>query len=151
MPAPPRCAPRLTRRAGVAQAAEQLTRNEQAKGSSPFSGSTAVSRITRRAVPPNCRGAAGTARRARLAGVPIPLVDLSWQHRAIADEVEKGWAEVVGSSAFVGGAVIETFEREFAEFSGAARCVSVASGTDALELALRAAGVGAGDAVVVPV
>ena len=74
----------------------------------------------------------------------IPLVDLRAQHAAVADEVAAGFASVLERAAFVLGEEVDEFEREFADFSGAAHCVGVGNGTDAVELALRAAGVGAG-------
>jgi dTDP-4-amino-4,6-dideoxygalactose transaminase len=77
-------------------------------------------------------------------------VDLAWQHSIVADEVRRGFEEVMGASAFVLGPPVAEFEREYARFSELPHCVSVASGTDALELALRAAGVAAGDEVVLP-
>jgi dTDP-4-amino-4,6-dideoxygalactose transaminase len=80
----------------------------------------------------------------------IPLVDLSVQHAQIAGEVDAGFAEVLATGDFVGGKSVSAFEREYAEFVGAAACVGVANGTDALEMALRGVGVGAGDEVVVP-
>jgi len=81
----------------------------------------------------------------------IPLVDLAAQHREIASEVAAGFASVIERAAFVGGSEIADFERELAAFVGVDHCVAVANGTDAVELALRAAGVGAGDEVIVPV
>lgn len=81
---------------------------------------------------------------------PIPLVDLKAQHDAVADEVAVGFASVLERTAFVGGEEVDAFEREFAEFSGVAHCVGVGNGTDAVELALRAAGVGIGSDVILP-
>lgn len=81
---------------------------------------------------------------------PIPLVDLQAQHRQIGDEVQTGFAEVLANSAFVLGKPVELFEQEFARFSGVEHCVGVASGTDALELLLRAHRIGPGDEVIVP-
>ncbi|GAA5172778.1 MULTISPECIES: DegT/DnrJ/EryC1/StrS family aminotransferase [Amycolatopsis] len=81
---------------------------------------------------------------------PIPLVDLAVQHRQVADEVAAGWAEVLATTAFVGGPAVSAFEAEFAAYVGAKHCIGVGNGTDALELALRAAGVGAGDECVLP-
>jgi dTDP-4-amino-4,6-dideoxygalactose transaminase len=81
---------------------------------------------------------------------PIPLVDLAVQHAQVADEVAAGWDRVTASGAFILGPDVAAFEEEFAEFSGAAHCVGVANGTDALELALRARGVGPGDEVILP-
>ncbi|GLW34963.1 DegT/DnrJ/EryC1/StrS family aminotransferase [Actinoplanes regularis] len=80
----------------------------------------------------------------------IPLVDLQAAHAEVAEEVDAGFKRVLATTGFVGGPEVAAFEREFAEFSGAAHCVGVANGTDAVELALRAAGVGPGDEVVVP-
>ncbi|MGH9119369.1 MAG: DegT/DnrJ/EryC1/StrS family aminotransferase [Acidimicrobiales bacterium] len=80
----------------------------------------------------------------------IPLVDLSIQHEQVAAEVAAGWARVVAEGSFVLGPDVESFEGEFARFSRAAHCVGVANGTDALELALRARGVGNGDEVLLP-
>ena len=81
---------------------------------------------------------------------PIPLVDLGIQHRRIADELRPELDAVLDTTAFIKGPAVEAFEHEFAAYVGAAHCVAVANGTDAVELALRAVGVGAGDRVVVP-
>jgi len=81
---------------------------------------------------------------------PIPLVDLGIQRDRIAAEVTEGIAGVLAATAFIGGPDVATFEREYAEHEGRRHCIGVANGTDALELALRAAGIGAGDAVAVP-
>jgi dTDP-4-amino-4,6-dideoxygalactose transaminase len=80
----------------------------------------------------------------------IPLVDLRAAHAEVAEEVELGFKRVVAATAFIGGEEVAAFEREFAAFTGVPHCVGVANGTDALELALRAAGVGPGDEVVLP-
>jgi dTDP-4-amino-4,6-dideoxygalactose transaminase len=80
----------------------------------------------------------------------VPLVDLTVQHAQVAEEVETGFAEVLAAADFIGGKPVAAFEQEYAEFVGARSCVGVANGTDALELALRALGVGHGDEVVVP-
>jgi dTDP-4-amino-4,6-dideoxygalactose transaminase len=81
---------------------------------------------------------------------PIPLVDLAVQHAQVAGEVAAGWARVTATGAFIHGPDVTAFEEEFAAFSGAGHCVGVANGTDALELALRARGIGAGDEVILP-
>jgi dTDP-4-amino-4,6-dideoxygalactose transaminase len=80
----------------------------------------------------------------------IPLVDLASMHAEIADEVEAGFAGLLASGAFVQGPQVTAFEQAFAEFSEVQHCVGVANGTDALELALRAVGVGPGDEVILP-
>lgn len=80
----------------------------------------------------------------------IPLADLAPQHAAVADAIERGFARVLAAQRFVGGPEVEAFERAFAQFAEVAHCVGVGNGTDALELALRASGVAAGDEVIVP-
>lgn len=80
----------------------------------------------------------------------IPLVDLGWQHAQVADEVAAGWADVLARTAFVGGPAVARFEAEYAAHTGARHCVGVGNGTDAIELALRALGVGPGDECVLP-
>ena len=81
---------------------------------------------------------------------PIPLVDVRAAHAQVAAEIQAGFDEVIGSAAFVKGEVTAAFEREYAAFTGVAHCVGVANGTDALELALRAAEVSAGAEVIMP-
>ncbi|MBW2293859.1 MAG: DegT/DnrJ/EryC1/StrS family aminotransferase [Deltaproteobacteria bacterium] len=80
----------------------------------------------------------------------IPLVDLAIQHREIADEIKRGFEEVFERTSFIHGPAVAEFERAFAKFSGVRHCVGVGSGTDAIELILRAQGIGNGDEVIVP-
>ncbi|WP_213456064.1 DegT/DnrJ/EryC1/StrS family aminotransferase [Rhizomonospora bruguierae] len=80
----------------------------------------------------------------------IPLVDLAAAHAEVAEEVEAGFKRVIADTAFVGGAEVAAFEAEYAGFTGVPHVVGVANGTDALELALRAVGVGPGGEVVLP-
>jgi dTDP-4-amino-4,6-dideoxygalactose transaminase len=80
----------------------------------------------------------------------IPLVDLSAQHEAVAEEVAEGWQEVLARTAFIGGPQVAAFEGEYAEFIGVPHCVGMANGTDAIEIALRALGVGRGDECILP-
>lgn len=80
----------------------------------------------------------------------IPLVDLRAQAAEIADEVEPQVLDVLRSAYYVGGPHVAAFEKEFAEFVGVDHAIGVANGTDAVELALRAVGVGAGDEVIMP-
>lgn len=80
----------------------------------------------------------------------IPLVDLTAQHAAVAAEIEEGWRQVLAQSSFIAGPQVATFESEYAAFAGTRHCVTVANGTDAIEIALRALGVGAGDECIVP-
>jgi dTDP-4-amino-4,6-dideoxygalactose transaminase len=81
---------------------------------------------------------------------PVPFVDLGLQHRRVADEVRTVIDSVLDRTAFVLAAEVDAFEAEFAAFCGVEHCVGVGNGTDAIELALRAAGIGAGDEVVIP-
>jgi dTDP-4-amino-4,6-dideoxygalactose transaminase len=81
---------------------------------------------------------------------PVPLVDLGRQHADLAAEIDEAVRRVIADSSFVLGPYVEAFESAFAAFSGVRHCVGVANGTDALELALRAVGVGAGDEVILP-
>ncbi|PWW21383.1 dTDP-4-amino-4,6-dideoxygalactose transaminase [Geodermatophilus normandii] len=80
----------------------------------------------------------------------VPLVDLGIQRDRVAGEVAEGFARVLATTAFVQGPDVAAFEEEFAAFTGRAHCVGVGNGTDALEFALRAAGVGPGDPVALP-
>ncbi len=78
----------------------------------------------------------------------IPLVDLRAQHDELRPSIEAALRVALDESTFIGGPSITSFEQAFAHFCGAKHAVAVASGTDALELALRAAGVGPGDVVI---
>ncbi len=80
----------------------------------------------------------------------VPPVDLRLQHQAIADEVAQGFAAVFDKTAFILGPAVTEFETAYASFIGAKHCVGVANGTDALELALRAAGADADAEVLLP-
>ena len=78
----------------------------------------------------------------------IPFLDLVSPHLELEGELTSMFLEVLRSSEFVGGTHVEQFEREFAAYCGAAHCVGVSSGTDALRLALMAVGVRRDDAVI---
>ena len=78
----------------------------------------------------------------------IPLVDLRAQYLSIKSDIAAAVNRVLDSGQFVLGEEVESFEREFAEYSGAAHGVAVNSGTSALHVALLAAGVGPGDEVI---
>lgn len=80
----------------------------------------------------------------------VPFMDLERHHRPIAGELRRAFDDVLADGGFVLGAEVERFENEFAEYCGVAHCVGVNSGTAALELSLRAAGIGPGDEVIVP-
>jgi len=80
----------------------------------------------------------------------IPQMDLSAQYAAIGAEIREAVAAVLDSQQFILGKQGAALEAEIAALSGVRHGVAVASGTDALVLALRAAGVAAGDEVILP-
>jgi len=96
-------------------------------------------------------GTAAAVRAATDAAAPqsgVPLIDLGRQAAALAPELGDAAARVLASGAYVLGPEVEAFEDEVAAFVGVGHAVGVASGTDALDLALRAAGVRPGDRVL---
>ena len=80
----------------------------------------------------------------------VPFVDLRAAESELAETLESAVLGVVRSGRYLFGPEVEAFEDEFARYCGASRCVTVGSGLAALELALRAAGIGRGDEVIVP-
>jgi len=80
----------------------------------------------------------------------VPLIDLKAQYATIRDDVDAAMRGVVDRCDFILGGDVAAFETEFSEYCGAPHCVGVATGTDAITLALRALGVGPGDEVIVP-
>lgn len=80
----------------------------------------------------------------------VPLVDLAAQEAVIADQAIARIATVARQAAFVLGTHVDQFERWLAHFCGATDAVGVASGTDAIELSLRALDIGPEDTVITP-
>jgi dTDP-4-amino-4,6-dideoxygalactose transaminase len=80
----------------------------------------------------------------------IAFLDMKAPYRELKQELDEAIARVAGSGWFIGGDEVDQFETEYAAYCGAAECVGVANGLDALHLALRALQVGRGDEVVVP-
>ena len=78
----------------------------------------------------------------------IPFVDLIAPHRDLEDKLLAVVRQALRTGSFIGGAMVEQFEHEFAVFCETQHCVGVGSGTDALRFALMAAGVQAGEVVV---
>ena len=78
----------------------------------------------------------------------IPMVDLKTQYVRLKDEIDAAIREVLDSTAFILGPNVRAFEEEAAAYLGVPHAIGCASGTDALHLALRAAGVGPGDEVI---
>jgi dTDP-4-amino-4,6-dideoxygalactose transaminase len=90
------------------------------------------------------------AKAAGLSTREIPMVDLRAQFATIEKEVRHAIDEVLTTQIFILGPQLEAFEREMARYCGRRLAIGVASGTDALTLALRACGVGSGDEVILP-
>ena len=80
----------------------------------------------------------------------IPFVDLKAQYETIKDKIDAAISGIVNDVSFVGGSKVEEFENKFAEFIGVDHAIGCANGTDALEIALEALGIGLGDEVLVP-
>jgi len=86
--------------------------------------------------------------RSGMSNMDIPLVDLKAQYAALKDELQAAVTRVMERCDFILGEDVEVLEREFAEYCGARFAVGVATGTDALRIALTAAGIGPGDEVI---
>ncbi len=80
----------------------------------------------------------------------VPILDLQAQYRALRPEIEAAVREVLEGGQFVLGPNVAALERELADYLQVTRAVGLASGTDALHLAIRACGIKAGDAVLTP-
>jgi dTDP-4-amino-4,6-dideoxygalactose transaminase len=81
---------------------------------------------------------------------PIPFIDVAAQRRRLGSAMDAAIGRVLNHCQFILGPEVRAFETELAAFCGARHVVTCASGTDALVLALRAMGVGPGDAVLSP-
>jgi len=82
--------------------------------------------------------------------VGVPFVDLAPIHASLRPRLVRDLERLIDDGAFTNGPEVALFEREFATFCGAAFCVGVSSGLDALRLALLAAGIEPGDEVILP-
>src|SRR5271166_3882119 len=78
----------------------------------------------------------------------IPFLDLVTPHRELNEELTAVFAHVLDTAGFIGGPMVEDFERNFAKYCQTQHCIGVGSGTDALRFALIASGVRHGDVVV---
>ncbi len=78
----------------------------------------------------------------------IPMVDLRAQYESLRAELEPAMSEAMAACQYILGPNVAAFEGEVADYLGAGHAVACASGTDALMLALRAAGIGPGDEVI---
>ncbi len=80
----------------------------------------------------------------------IPMVDLKIQFETLREEIERGFRQVLDTTHFILGPQGRALEADVAAYCGVKHAIGVASGTDALHLALRAAGIGPGDEVITP-
>lgn len=78
----------------------------------------------------------------------VPFLDLGRQVEAMRPELDRAVGDVLDAGRFVLGEPVEAFERAFAEYCGVRHAIGVASGTDAIGIALRAVGIGPGDEVI---
>ena len=80
----------------------------------------------------------------------LPFIDLAAQQDRIRPELDRRIAAVLAHGQYILGPEVAELEERLAAFTGAAHCISVANGTDALQIALMALGVGPGDQVITP-
>src|SRR5579885_1643694 len=80
--------------------------------------------------------------------MPIKFVDLAAQNAEVRQQVDAECERIHDCTAYVGGPQVAQFEARFAQYLGVGHAIGVGSGTDALRLALLAAGVGPGDEVI---
>lgn len=80
----------------------------------------------------------------------IPFVDLAAQQDRLRSRIETGIARVLAHGQYILGPEVAELEEKLAAYTGAAYCISCANGTDALQIALMALGVGPGDEVITP-
>jgi dTDP-4-amino-4,6-dideoxygalactose transaminase len=78
----------------------------------------------------------------------IPMVDLVTQYRDLQPQLEPAFLKALGAAQFILGPNVQAFEKEAAAYLGVAHAITCANGTDALHLALLAAGIGPGDEVI---
>src|ERR1700690_1242431 len=75
----------------------------------------------------------------------VPFLDLLTPHRELQSQLTEVFKTALDTAGFIGGPMVEEFEREFARFCNTRYCIGVNSGTDALRFALMAAGIEQGD------
>lgn len=78
----------------------------------------------------------------------IPLMNVSRQYASLKEEINTAVLDVLESGNYITGENVKAFENEFAEYIGVKYAIGVGNGTDALVIALRALGIGAGDEVI---
>jgi len=80
----------------------------------------------------------------------VPFLDIKANFESVQTEIESALLKVARSGWYIKGNAVEQFESEFAQYTKSQHCVGVASGLDALKLALKALDIGPGDEVIVP-
>ena len=80
----------------------------------------------------------------------IPFINLAAQQDRLRSEIEAGIARVLAHGQYILGPEVAELEEKLADYTGAAHCITVANGTDALQIALMALGIGPGDEVITP-
>lgn len=80
----------------------------------------------------------------------VPFVDLYAQYQDIRKDIDSAIETTIRTSAFIGGAAVKEFEKQFAAWVGIGHVIACGNGTDSIEILLKAYGVGAGDEVLVP-
>src|SRR5690242_2667132 len=80
----------------------------------------------------------------------IPFIDIAAQRQHLGSAIDAAVKRVLTHCQFILGPEVGAFEKELAQFCGSRHAITCASGTDALVLALRALGIGPGDAVICP-
>ena len=83
-----------------------------------------------------------------LTAMTVPMNDLGLQYQQIKGEVDLALHKVIDENSFILGPGVKAFESSYAQYQGVDHCIGVSNGTDALKLALRASGIGAGCEVV---
>ena len=80
----------------------------------------------------------------------VPMIDLASMTAEVRPQLDSVWDEILSKSSFIGGDRVRDFEEQWSAYCGTRYAVGVANGTDAVELTLRALGIGVGDEVIVP-
>lgn len=80
----------------------------------------------------------------------VPFLELGQTYLEVKDELDAAYQRVMDSGWYILGEEVAAFEREFAAYCGTRHCVGVGNGLEALQLILRAYGIGSGDEVIVP-
>lgn len=80
----------------------------------------------------------------------VKFLDLKSQYDSIKDEIDEAIINVINETAFIGGKYVEQFEKEFAEYQQAKKCIGVGNGTDALEIVIEALDLPKGSEIIVP-